>query len=141
MASLGYFLLGSYPLFTYSRTQWYVNTAIFLITLCRLEVGACGGGRGGGERKKKVGRREGRGGVKEERLGSYVYVGGRGKWGERREVLYMILFRGGGVQNILEKWGYLHGAWRSKLRVYSGGLGACFLEKIFKNGATLPENF
>ena len=104
-----------------------MNTAIFLITLCRLEVGACGGGGGGvKEKKKRLGRcvcggrrrREGGGGVKEERLGSYVYVGGRGRWGERREVLHMILFRGGGVQNILEKWGYLHGAWRSKLRVY-----------------------
>ena len=44
--------------------------------------------------------------------------GRKGEWGERREVLHMILFRGGGVQNILEKWGYLHGVWRSKLRVY-----------------------
>ena len=45
-----------------------------------------------------------------------------GGWGERREVLHMILFWGGGggwrVQNFFEKWGYLHGAWRSKLRVY-----------------------
>ena len=71
---------------------------------------------GEGERE---GGNEGVGGVKEERSGSCVYVGGRGRWGERREVLHMIIFqRGGGVQNILEKWGYLHGAWRSKLRVY-----------------------
>ena len=34
--------------------------------------------------------------MKEERLGNYVYVGGRGRWGERRECLHMILFRGGG---------------------------------------------
>ena len=47
-----------------------------------------------------------------------MYVGGRGRWGERREVLHMILFRGGGVQKILVKWGYLHGTWRSKLRAY-----------------------
>ena len=44
------------------------------------------------------GKREGVGGVKEERLGSCVYVGGRRRWGERREVLHMILFRGGGFK-------------------------------------------
>ena len=56
-----------------------------------------------GERKEKRfgscvcgGRKEGGGGVKEERLGSYVYVGGRGRLGERREVLHMILLRVGG---------------------------------------------
>ena len=76
MASPGYFLLGSYPLVTYPRTQWYVNTAIFLITLGRLEVGACGGGAGG---------------VKEKKKGWGVVCVGGGeeggvRWGERREV-------------------------------------------------------
>ena len=150
MASLGYFPLGYHiPLVIYPRTQWYVNTTIFLITLGRLEVGCVWGrGKWGGKKKKRLGsvcvgrgERERVGGVKEERLGSCVYVEGRESWGERREVLHMILFRGGGVQNILEKWGYLHGAWRSKLRVYYRGFGVCSPEKIFKNGATLPENF
>ena len=77
LTSLGYFLLGSYPLVTYPRTQWYVNTAIFLITLGRLEVSACGGGGGGVKEKKK-----GWGVV----CGGGGGGGGRGRWGERREV-------------------------------------------------------
>ena len=91
---------------------------------------------GGGE------KREGVGGVKEERLGSCVYVGGRGRWGERREVLHMILFRGGGGFKIFWKSGGICMARGDLSYAFTiGGLGACSPEKIFKNGATLPENF
>ena len=51
-------------------------------------------------------------------------------WGEKREVFHVILFRGGGVYNILEK---RHAA-RGDLS-YSftwGGLGACFPENFLK---------
>ena len=117
LASLGYFLHGSYALVTYPRTQWYVNTAIFLITLGRLEVG-CVWGRGRwGERKEK-------------KVGELCVWGegeeGGGRWGERREFGELCVgpshaFASGGggwCSKYFGKWGYLHGAWRSKLRVY-----------------------
>ena len=97
----------------------------------------------------------GGGGVKEERLGSCV-CGGEGgdggerrdvgelcvcgwRWGERREVLHVILFRGGGgIQNILEKrhaargylsYAFTRGAWG---RASPGN---------FLKWCNLPENF
>ena len=38
-----------------------------------------------------------------------MYVGGRGRWGERREVLHMILFWGGGGSKYFGKVGVI--AW------------------------------
>ena len=80
------------------------------------------------------GEEGGGGGVKEERLGSYVYVGGRGRWGERRDFI-----SGGGGVKIFWKSGGICMA-RGDLS-YAFTRGACSPEKIFKNGATLPENF
>ena len=116
---------------------WY-----FLLWVGRLEVG-CVWGRGRwGDKKKK-----GWGVV-------CVWGGGKGggRWGERREVGELCVCGrkgevgwkkrgpshdfisgggGGGVQNILEKWGYLHGAWRSKLRVYYRGFGGTLSRENF----------
>ena len=70
----------------------------------------CGGG--GGERW-----------VKEETLGSCVYVGGGG-------VKEVILFRG--FQNILEQWGYLHGAKRHAAR---GDLSYAFTRGVWRHAS------
>ena len=119
-----YFPLGSYPLGHIDpRTQWHVNTTIFLITCVLGRLGSWVRVGGGG------------GGVKEERLGSCVWGGGRDggerrdvgelcvcgwRWGERREVLHVILFRGGGGGS--KYFGKAPcSSWRSQLRVYWGG--------------------
>ena len=65
------------------RTQRHVDTTIFLITLDRLESWERVGGGGGR--------------VKKGRLGSCVCEwGGRGRWGERRDVGELCVCGGGG---------------------------------------------
>ena len=73
------------------------------------------------------GGRWGDGGERRE-VGELCVCGWR--WGERREVLLVILFRGGGVQNILEK---RHAARGDLSYAFTrGGLGAGFPENFFK---------
>ena len=72
-----------------------MNTTIFLNTLGRLEVGCVWGRWRWGEKKKKVG---------ELCVWGEGEKGG-GRCGERREVLHMISFRGGGGVKIFWKSG------------------------------------
>ena len=69
--------------------------------------------------------------MKEERLGSYVYVGGRGRWDERREVLQMIFFFWGGGFKIFWKSGGICTA--------RGDLSYAFTSGVW--GHAPPKNF